>query len=425
MRSQSRRASRPASGPRPHARSSCSSPGARLKDRLPIARLLNRVLADTGYDAALQFEFLGDRKLANLWKLIDLARSFDRTGLFGLHEFTARLGDLVSRQPREEQAATLPEKADVVRLMSIHQAKGLEFPVVFVPDIAAQRSGDRSPVARWHRTFGCLVKVPGEFDYQPEKEPRPFAPFANELGRTADQLADWQEDLRILYVACTRAIDRLILSGGVPDSDGPLPANHWTVTLEERFNVRTGKCIAADVKAADLPHVQITASSPISPKPPEVKPPNRPHTSLERMPSPPKLLPTVLSLPALEAIVRGEVDMPLTPQFDTEDDSDLDRWRTPRERVGPVALAERILWEVLERWDFHDHGRLGSAPRRCAFRGTRPSCGGRAAAEACSPRGLPAASFLSLQRPRSIATSNSWPTLRRSTRSPSHSNSEA
>ena len=326
------------------------------KDRLPIARLLDRVLADTGYDAALQFEFLGERKLANLWKLIDLARSFDRTGLFGLHEFTARLGDLVARQPREEQAATVPENADVVRLMSIHQAKGLEFPVVFVPDFAAQRSGDRSPVARWHRTYGCLVKVPGEFDSQPEKEPRPFAPFANELGRTADQLADWQEDLRILYVACTRAIDRLILSAGVPDSDGPLPANHWTVTLEERFNVRTGKCNAADVKAADLPHVQITASSPISPKPPEVKPPNRPHTSLERMPSPPKLLPTVLSLPALEAIARGEVDMPLTPQFDAEDDSDLDRWRTPRERVGPVALAERILWEVLERWDFHDHG---------------------------------------------------------------------
>ena len=73
------------------------------KDRLPIARLLNRILADSGYDAALQFEFLGDRKLANLWKLIDLSRQFDRTGHFGLHEFTARLGDLVVRQPRRNR----------------------------------------------------------------------------------------------------------------------------------------------------------------------------------------------------------------------------------------------------------------------------------------------------------------------------------
>src|SRR5262249_929529 len=48
-----------------------------LKDRLPVARLLGKVLADSGYDAATQFEFLGARKLANLWKLVDLARSFD------------------------------------------------------------------------------------------------------------------------------------------------------------------------------------------------------------------------------------------------------------------------------------------------------------------------------------------------------------
>src|SRR5262249_48549557 len=91
-----------------------------VKDRLPIARLLNAVSADSDYAAAVQFEFLGDRKLANLWKLTDLARSFDRSGLFGLAEFIARLGDLVRTQPREEQAATQPENADVVRLMTIH-----------------------------------------------------------------------------------------------------------------------------------------------------------------------------------------------------------------------------------------------------------------------------------------------------------------
>ena len=72
-----------------------------LKDRLPIARLIGTAFADTGYDAAMQFEFLGDRKLANLWKLQEMARAFDRTGLFGLAEFIGRLGDLVSSQPRE------------------------------------------------------------------------------------------------------------------------------------------------------------------------------------------------------------------------------------------------------------------------------------------------------------------------------------
>jgi ATP-dependent helicase/nuclease subunit A len=327
-----------------------------LKDRLPIAPLINRVLADTGYDAALQFEFLGERKLANLWKLIDLARSFDQTGLFGLHEFTARLGDLVSRQPREEQAATVPEKADVIRLMSIHQSKGLEFPVVFVADFAATRQGGRSAVARWHRTLGCLVRVPSEFDNQPEEEARPFAALASDLGRTADQLADWQEDLRILYVACTRAIDRLILSAAIAEADGPLPANHWTLALAERFNVRTGECIAADVKPADAPAVRVKM---MKPEPREHAPVvkeerDAPVATLDGMAHPRRRLPAVISVAALEAIERGEVGVPLTPQFATEDDSDLTRWRTPRERVGPVAPAEGILWDVLERWDFRD-----------------------------------------------------------------------
>jgi ATP-dependent helicase/nuclease subunit A len=323
------------------------------KDRLPVARLVNRLIADTGYDAALQFEFLGERKLANLWKLVDLARSFDRTGLFGLHEFTARLGDIVSRQPREEEAATVPESADVVKLMSIHQAKGLEFPVVFVPDFAAQRQGDRRPVARWHRGLGCLPKVPAEFDNF-EKE-RPFPPFADDLGRTADQLADWQEDLRVLYVACTRARDLLVLSAGLPAADAPLPANHWTLALEERFDPRTGRCVAPEV--ADAPPVRIAVVSPAD-RPPEADADREAAPEVVTPPAyrplPPMPLPAVVSLSALEAIARGE-RCPITPQFDTEDDSDLPRFRTPRERVGPVSAAERVLWEVLERWDFADH----------------------------------------------------------------------
>ncbi len=143
------------------------------KDRLPIARLLGTVFADSGYDAATQFEFLGDRKLANLWKLLDLARTFDRSGLFGLAEFIARLGDFVRTQPREEQAATQPENADVVRLMTIHQAKGLEFPVVIVPDFAANFRNAFAPVVVWDDELGCVARPPAD-----EEEP-PFPAFGS------------------------------------------------------------------------------------------------------------------------------------------------------------------------------------------------------------------------------------------------------
>ncbi len=336
-----------------------------LKDTLPVARLLGAVFADSGYDAAMQFEFLGDRKLANLWKLTDLARGFDRTGHFGLHEFAARLADLVTRQPREEQAATLPENADVVKLMSIHQSKGLEFPVVVVPDLAAPSRGNVHPVARWDRDLGCLVRPPSEFETH--KEEAPFPPFADELGKTADRLADWQEDLRVLYVACTRAEDLLILSAGLPEPfpaavaglPTPFPAkaaNHWTLALAERFDPRTGRCVADDVKADDVPRVRVTFAGPAG----EVV--GREGVGgLERNPGdgrpwalPAPSLPAVVALPALERLARGETPASLGPAADTEDDGDRASWRTPREGLGPVSPADRVLWAVLDRWPFAD-----------------------------------------------------------------------
>jgi ATP-dependent helicase/nuclease subunit A len=218
-----------------------------LKDRLPIARLLGEIFADSGYDAATQFEFLGDRKLANLWKLQDLARNFDRTGLFGLADFIARLGELVQAQPREEQAATQPENADVVRLMSIHQAKGLEFPVVILPDVAAVTGGSRMPVAHWDRELGCIAR--------PNEEPALYSDYGWRLWEAAETVAEWREELRMLYVACTRAQDYLILSAALPARYSPKTS--WMLLLSERFDVRSGKCLNPRVAAGRAPRVRI------------------------------------------------------------------------------------------------------------------------------------------------------------------------
>jgi len=232
-----------------------------LKDRLPIARLIGEIFADSGYDAAMQFEILGDRKLANLWKLQDLARTFDRSGMFGLADFVQRLGEMVRDAPREEQAATLPENANVVKLMSIHQAKGLEFPVVFVPDLTWAPRGSHNPSARWHRDFGCLARVPPD-----EEDDPPFSDFGWKLGTIADTIDDWQEQLRILYVACTRAEDMLVLSAGfdepfppgAPDKPLPIPgSNAWIMALSERFNMSSGVCLADDLTPGRQPKARV------------------------------------------------------------------------------------------------------------------------------------------------------------------------
>jgi ATP-dependent helicase/nuclease subunit A len=230
------------------------------KDSLPIASLLGLTFADSGYDAATQFEFLGDRKLANLWKLMDLARTFDLSGLFGLAEFIARLDDLVKNQPREEQASTQPENADVVRLMTIHQAKGLEFPVVFVPDLAAVRTGASGPVVGWDARLGCVVHPPSDEDTPP------FSDFGWRLCKAHAVQEEWHEELRTLYVACTRARDYLVLSAALPESFQPTGA--WMLTLAERFDLASGQCCAPDVPENRRPLVRVTDGNNPPPAPP-------------------------------------------------------------------------------------------------------------------------------------------------------------
>ena len=130
-----------------------------LKDRLRICELIEIALDRTGYDAVLLNEFLGERKLANLRKLIEQARTFQRGDLFELSDFIAQLADFVARQPDEPLAATHSENTNVVRLMTIHQSKGLEFPIVVVPDLDRprhnRRGGDSLRSRAWARWCDC------------------------------------------------------------------------------------------------------------------------------------------------------------------------------------------------------------------------------------------------------------------------------
>jgi ATP-dependent helicase/nuclease subunit A len=331
-----------------------------LKDRLPIARLLGEVFADSGYDAATQFEFLGDRKLANLWKLLDLARTFDRSGLFGLAEFIQRLGDLVKTQPREEQAATQPESADVVRLMTIHQAKGLEFPVVFIPDIGATPGGAHLPVAVWDGRLGCVARPPLD------EEPLPFSEFGWSLYRTSEDVADWHEELRTLYVACTRAEDYLVLSASRPEPFQP--KNTWMLTLAERFNLETGACLEETPPPERRPQVRVTRAEEIpavayTPAPPVLR---------AQLMSSAAIAPVsveihvgdVIALEGLEAYLREPAaPLPLdllAPQFDAEDGADRATWVFPSQRESScrTGLQTRpdgaLLRTALAFWDFRD-----------------------------------------------------------------------
>lgn len=199
------------------------------KDRMPLAELLEEFIERTGYDAILLTEFLGRRQLANLHKLIDTARGFDASGLLTLAEFVERLRESVAEQAHEELAATHPETSDVVRLMTIHQSKGLEFPVVVVADMDWSRQG--SAGVHFHEQLGPLLPMPPSRDGSRKN-----------LGQVMHSLEEEPEDdretQRLLYVATTRAADHLILSAGLrPDRRVTSP---WLRMLAERFDLQTG-----------------------------------------------------------------------------------------------------------------------------------------------------------------------------------------
>ncbi len=218
-----------------------------VKDSLPIAALLGEALDRTGYDAVLLTEFLGQRKLANLHKLIERARAADE-GAVDLDGFITQLGQFIARDPKEPLAATLPEAADVIRLMTIHHAKGLEFPLVIVPDL------DRPPLlsappAALHAELGPLVPAPADDDLK--KVATGMSLFA-----AAERAEELEERKRMLYVATTRASDYLIFSSSLEAFDKP--RSDWMKQLAERFDLADGELLARLPRGFETPRVRVT-----------------------------------------------------------------------------------------------------------------------------------------------------------------------
>ncbi|MCK5558830.1 MAG: UvrD-helicase domain-containing protein, partial [Candidatus Hydrogenedentes bacterium] len=100
------------------------------KDAMGIEGLMRRLLSETGYEAVLLSRFQGRRMAGNVRMLLAQGRA--AAGEMSLANFLAQMNEQILNESRYEQAATAGESEDVVRLMTIHKAKGLEFPVVFI-----------------------------------------------------------------------------------------------------------------------------------------------------------------------------------------------------------------------------------------------------------------------------------------------------
>jgi len=178
---------------------------AGVKDSCAIDELIERLLAATGFEATLLGGFHGHRKCGNLHRVLAHARQAQQAGAT-LGEFVDFLSELTIEEIRAEQAATDAESGDVVRLMTVHKAKGLEFPVVFLADLN-YAPVDQSPTLSLRGPWGLTLRVDDSEDGDQAVSWR--------LARQVERAADMAEDHRQFYVAVTRHEDYIVLVGGL------------------------------------------------------------------------------------------------------------------------------------------------------------------------------------------------------------------
>ena len=179
------------------------------RNRYPVSDLLRFAVQKSSYSTVVAANYDGAQRLANIEKLFNLAERFERSGAHLIRDFVKYVHDFEAIGSRESEGQ-LDDSANAVKIMTIHQAKGLEFPVVIIPDLNRLKpSWEGYFLLDRHR--GLTLKVPNGRGQM----------VSGRTFTTLNQRSQWRdnfESMRLLYVAATRAKDRLILSGAAKDT---------------------------------------------------------------------------------------------------------------------------------------------------------------------------------------------------------------
>ncbi len=177
-------------------------------------QLLESALVLTNYEASWAPLRGGDQALANIRQFVGMARGLAELSVDEFVEYIHLLRDDLDARA---QQATL-DAIDAVRIQTIHSAKGLEFPVVFLADAGTTQVGPPAPPVLWNAEIGISMTL--ERDVSEIDEPRSKPALYNLLKEIEDR-EDAAESKRLLYVAATRAADLLVVSGAEPTGESP------------------------------------------------------------------------------------------------------------------------------------------------------------------------------------------------------------
>jgi ATP-dependent helicase/nuclease subunit A len=268
------------------------------RNRYPVSDLLRFAVQQSAYNTVAAANYDGAQRLANIEKLFNLAERFERSGAHLIRDFVKYVHDFEAIGSRESEGQ-LDDSANAVKIMTIHQAKGLEFPVVIIPDLNRLKpSWEGYFLLDRHR--GLTLKVPNGRGQM----------VSGRTFTTLNQRSQWRdnfESMRLLYVAATRAQDRLILSGAAKDTTRLLKGDEswlqliWqalelgpiyqstTIELDEDttlrviLNLSDAEAVVSPASDVTSPDVSVDLERPLTENFPLLQPTvSKPETSVHR-----------------------------------------------------------------------------------------------------------------------------------------------
>ncbi len=198
-----------------------------LARRASTGAVLRRMITDTGFIHYVAGMKGGEARKRNVQTLLDEARVFDRNSADGVFGFLSQIESVLNAGISVSGSAAGVDGEDAVRIMTIHGSKGLEFPVVFVADLGKQFGSNKGELQfGLHRDLGF---GPVFYDESHHRKWRTVASIAISERERTESTA---EEARILYVAMTRARERLIFIGSGRNLDRMFRLAAWTVARD-------------------------------------------------------------------------------------------------------------------------------------------------------------------------------------------------
>jgi len=199
------------------------------RDRIDLSELLEEIVYECSYQVSMLVDFNGEQLFANLKKIIRIAEENEKSGYTSLIDFAESIKRLINSTTKEGEAQTDLEDETTVKVMTVHQAKGLEFPVVFHPYLE-QKQNAFPDNSYFDEELGLVSNI-NLFGSQNKSF------YLLELLKHKQQQKEIAELKRLFYVACSRAKNFLVLTSAF--EDGKVPNNtplEWLINSLEITN---------------------------------------------------------------------------------------------------------------------------------------------------------------------------------------------